>query len=217
MRIRKKPWAQKEIRDNPIIIKNPQEYAGKWQDIFGNTNPIYVEIGMGKGKFIAENAFKHPEINYLGIEKQESVAAIAARSLKRGEKPPDNIRMFCGDGTLLPLMFKEKDISCIFINFCDPWQKKRWEKRRLTHKNFLRIYASLLTNDGCIKFKTDNKDLFEFSLNELLAENWQVKNISLDLHKYLKKFPDTENITTEYEAKFIAQGLPIYALLAARK
>lgn len=216
MRMRKKPWAAQEVQENPFVVLSPELHRGAWRTLFGNEHPIHVEIGMGKGSFILENARQNPGINYIGIEKQESVIAIAARKLA-AEEEIRNVRLVCGDGAGMATLFQDGEIQKIFINFCDPWPKRKWAKRRLTHHRFLRIYQALLAREGMLCFKTDNQDLFEFSLNELLEERWQVRNVSLDLHKRIRLFPETQNIMTEYETKFSEKGQPIYALTATNQ
>lgn len=182
--------------------------SGKWHDIFGNDNPIYVELGSGKGKFITEMANENGDINFISIERKEEVI------LKGVEKADSmalmNIRFIWADVDRLADIFKKDEISRIYINFCDPWPKNRWIKRRLTYRGYLSIYKSLLEEDGELHFKTDNNKLFEFSLNELSDMDWKLKNISLDLVRSNYK----ENITTEYEEKYIELGMPIYRLEA---
>lgn len=204
MRVRRKPWAEEELLNNLQVIKNPMQLKSNWNKEFNSENPIHIEIGCGKGNFLIETAKLNTDINYIGIEHQISIVATAARKLK--QENLSNIRLIYGDVKFLENYFDYGEIKRIYINFCDPWQKKRWIKRRLTFKGFLKIYKNLMGNEGEIHFKTDNKDLFEFSLNEFLNDNWKLRNISLDLHK--NGFES--NIMTEYEQKFSAKGLPIY-------
>lgn len=204
MRMRKKPWAGQEIIENNQIIKEPNKLKGIWNSIFNNQNPIYLELGCGKGNFITETAKLNSEINYIAIEHQISVIAIAARKLKNELIP--NIRFIYGDANLLNDYFEKGEIKRIYINFCDPWPKNKWEKRRLTYRKFLDLYKYLMNEHGEVHFKTDNKELFEFSLKEFKNSNWELKNISLDLHN--SDF--VGNIMTEYEQKFSQQGMPIY-------
>ncbi len=210
MRIRKKSWAQDELNTNRHIVHNPQEYKGKWADYFGNENPVYVEIGCGKGRFITQNAIVNPEVNYIGVERQSTIMAIAARHM---EDDISNIALICGDVENLLDFFEVGELKRLYINFCDPWPKKKWAKRRLTHTNFLNLYQKLFGEEGEIFFKTDNRDLFEFSLNEFCKNDWKLSRISLDLHN-----SDFEgNIMTEYEEKFSGRGMPIYRLEARFK
>lgn len=210
MRVRKKNWTHAELESNEAIVKNPEDFKGIWKEYFKNDNPIYVEIGCGKGKFLSENAAKNPDINYIGIERQPTVLACAAR--KGREAGVKNTAYVNADVEILETLFAPEEIDRLFINFCDPWPKKRWHKRRLTYRDFLDKYSVLLTNNGEIHFKTDNPILFESSLNEFCLRSWRLKNISLDLHK-----SDFEgNITTEYEERFLALGMPIYRLEAKK-
>lgn len=204
MRMRKKPWAETELNLNPHAIKGAEKWKGNWNKLFENSNPIFVELGCGKGNFIIGNANLNNNINYIGIEQQISVIAIAAKKLRESELK--NVKLIHGDVNLLTNYFENGEIQRIYINFCDPWPKKRWVKRRLTYENFLKLYINLIGVEGEIHFKTDNKDLFEFSLNELCKCDFKLKNISLDLHK-----KECEgNIMTEYEQKFSSQDMPIY-------
>lgn len=208
MRVRKKPWAEEELQNNPHVVKEIFEKKGHWSEYFGNNNPIYVEIGCGKGGFILKNAVQNKEINFIGIERQSSVIAVAARKI--GNNLP-NLALICGDAIKLEELFECREVKRLYINFCDPWPKKRNRKRRLTYRGFLKNYESLLGEKGEVFFKTDNRDLFEFSLNEFCAEDWKLSNITLDLHQ---SETVENNIMTEYEAKFSQKGMPIYRLEA---
>lgn len=210
MRLRKKPWADKELAINDKLLEEPEKYKGKWREFFGNDKPIHVEIGCGKGQFISKMSLKNPDINYIAIERQKLVIVTALRK-SREMGVGDNIRFMCADVSDLLNYFEPNEIDRLYINFCDPWPRKKWAKRRLTHKNFLAIYEKLFENGGEINFKTDNRGLFEFSLNEFEAQKgWIMKNITLDLHN-----SDFEgNIMTEYEEKFSSKGMPIYRLEA---
>ncbi len=208
MRIRKRAWTEGELRDNEKVIKTPEQYKGQWADFFGNTNPIYVEIGCGKGGFITENAKAYPNINFIGIERQEAVVAVAA---KYTEKSLDNLVLLWENARNLSDIFEVGEFQRLYLNFSDPWPKKRTYKRRLTYSGFLREYHAVM-GEAEIFFKTDNRGLFEFSLNEFCKEDWKLSHISLDLHH-----SDYEgNIMTEYEKKFSEQGDPIYRLEARK-
>ena len=210
MRTRRKPWAEEELNTNPHVIREPLSMKGKWKEYFKNDNPVYVEIGCGKGGFIPENAKRYKDVNFVGIERQTTVAGIAARKIDENE---ENIAIICGYAEKLSDIFEVGEISRIYLNFSDPWPKKRWAKRRLTHRNFLESYKDVLGESGEVFFKTDNRGLFEFSLNEFCADDWKLSNISLDLHN-----SDFEgNIMTEYEEKFSSKGMPIYRLEARFK
>ncbi len=210
MRIRKKNWTANELETNKHIVHEPTEYKSKWHEYFKNDNPIYLEIGCGKGRFISENAKLYPNINFIGLELQSTILAIAARKIP---EEANNIALIRYDAKNLADIFEKGEIKRIYLNFSDPWPKKKNEKRRLTHKNFLDSYKKLFNNECEIFFKTDNKGLFEFSLNEFCKEDWKLSNISLDLHK-----SDFEgNIMTEYEEKFSSLDMPIYRLEARYK
>lgn len=207
MRVRKKPWAEQELQENSHVIQNAEEKKGHWAEYFGNENPIHVEIGCGKGGFLTKNAAAYPDVNFVGIERQMTVVAVAAR--RAGEEAP-NLAFVWSDAKKLSDFFEVGEFQRLYLNFCDPWPKKRTYKRRLTYREFLRDYREAMGPQAEIFFKTDNRGLFEFSLNEFCAEDWKLSNISLDLHN-----SDFEgNIMTEYEEKFSAQGMPIYRLEA---
>ncbi len=208
MRLRKKPWGDNELNTNDRFIHKPEENKGKWKEIFGNDNPIHIEIGTGKGQFLTTMSLLNPNINYIAIERQTNVIVSA---LKKGREKGvgENIVFFVADVKELLNYFEPEEIDRIYINFCDPWpNKKKWAKRRLTHKNFLNLYEALFTNGGEVFFKTDNRLLFEFSLNEFADKGWRLHNISLDLHN--SDFDG--NVKTEYEEKFSGIGMPIYRL-----
>lgn len=213
MRLRKKPWGDYELENNPNFIHNPKENKGKWQDFFGNNNPIHVEIGSGKGQFLTSMSLLNPDINYIAIERQTNVIVSA---LKKGREKGvnKNIAFFVADVQELLEYFEPKELERLYINFCDPWpNKKKWAKRRLTHKNFLNLYETLFVDGGEIFFKTDNTLLFDFSLNEIADKGWRLHNISLDLHNSEYE----GNVKTEYEEKFSGKGMPIYRLEAYYK
>ncbi|MCL1788697.1 MAG: tRNA (guanosine(46)-N7)-methyltransferase TrmB [Defluviitaleaceae bacterium] len=207
MRARKKKWAPAELENNPRIIRDLSSFEGKsLKDYFDNDHPVYVEIGCGKGRFITETSLRHPDINFVAIEREPMVLAAAAR---RAEAVNAGSLIFAlEDVDNLLNYFKPGDISRLYINFCDPWPgKKKWAKRRLTHDNYLAKYEALGIPE--IFFKTDNIVLFEASLESFSRMHWTLQNVSLDLHK--SKMED--NIMTEYEEKFSPHG-PIYRLEA---
>lgn len=208
MRVRRKPWAAGEIAQNSHMIHDPASFRGHWKDAFGNDNPIYLEIGCGKGQFLSRNSLRYPDVNFIGIERDETVIATAARRLSESQK---NLRLVNANVVDLLDFFTPGEIDRLYINFCDPWPKKKWAKRRLTHRLFLEKYAELLGEHGEIFFKTDNRLLFEFSLNEFCATDWRLSKITLDL--YHSEWAE-DNITTEYEEKFSSMGMPIYRLEA---
>ncbi len=209
MRIRKKPWAEAELQENRIVVLNACDYKGKWAEFFQNNNPIYIEIGCGKGSFITQNAQQFPHINFIGIERQESVVALAS---KNTDKTLKNLALVWENARNLSDMFEVAEFKRLYLNFSDPWPKTRMFKRRLTYRGFLAEYKAVMGEFAEIHFKTDNKNLFEFSLNEFCDDDWKLKNISLDLHN--SSFQN--NIMTEYETKFSALGMPIYRLEATK-
>ena len=210
MRLRRDNRAPEYLAQDEKVILKPEDYKGRWNECFENNNPIHVEFGCGKGGFITENARRYKDVNFVGIERQATVAGIATSKI---EKDAENIAIICGYAEKLSDIFEVSEIKRIYLNFSDPWPKKRWAKRRLTHRNFLESYKDVLGNEGEVFFKTDNRGLFEFSLNEFCADDWKLSNISLDLHN-----SDYEgNIMTEYEEKFSSKGMPIYRLEARFK
>ena len=200
MRLRKLKNSEELILNSKYIVSNPKDYIGKWNKVFNNDNPIHIEIGMGKGKFILENAIKNPNINYIGIEKYDS--AISRAIKKIDEHNISNLKLIRIDAEELNQVF-DKEIDIIYLNFSDPWPKDRHEKRRLTNEKFLKVYDNLFKNEKIIIQKTDNRHLFEYSLFSLVKYGYKIDFVSLDLHK------DYEDITTEYEEKFMKLG-PIY-------
>ena len=202
MRRRRKKGSDKKLLSfTDYVIKDDIEnLKGKWSSKFENNNPIHVEFGTGRGKFITTHAKNNPEVLLKAVEKAH-------------EANLNNILFVWGNVNNILDYFEEKEISRVYVNFCDPWPKKRWAKRRLTHSSFLEKYDTILKDDGELHFKTDNRDLFEFSLNEIAASDWMLKNISLDLAKNT----EIENITTEYEDKFMSQGMQIYRCEAKKR
>ena len=192
MRLRNNPKAYEIMEENAnLVILKPEEHKGHYHDIFEINQPLYIEIGMGKGDFIYQNALKHPENNYIGIEKFPSVLAAAINKINKNQSLPN-----------LKLMH-------LFLNFSDPWPKKRHAKRRLTSSAFLDVYRRLLKKDGVIEFKTDNRGLFEYSLQSVTENNYHLDYVSLDLHNSPEA---NDNIMTEYERKFSVNG-PIYKMI----
>ena len=209
MRMRKKKNCGARMeRCKDIWIKNPQEYKGKWSTLFQNDNPIHIEIGCGKGNFILGMAKMYPDVNFIGIEKVEDVIVMAMEKVSDAEL--SNVLFMDMDAQIIEEIFEKGEIERIYLNFSDPWKKKKQAKRRLTHKNFLDKYKMVLNEGDYIFFKTDNRLLFEFSINSFCQENYKLSNISLDLHN-----SDFEgNVMTEYEERFSAMGMPIYRLEA---
>lgn len=209
MRMRKKKNCAARIeRCGDIRITNPEDYKGKWSEVFGNDNPIHVEIGCGKGSFVVGMAKLHPDINFIAIEKVEDVIVMAMEKAIANEV--ENVRFMDLDAERIEDFFEKGEIKRIYLNFSDPWKKSKQAKRRLTHKNFLDRYKKVLNSGDYIWFKTDNSKLFEFSLNSFAAENFKMQNITLDLHN--SGFEG--NVITEYEQRFMDLGQPIYRLEA---
>ncbi len=191
-----------------ILISEPDKMKGKWSERFGNENPIHIEIGCGKGSFAAGMARMYPEVNFIAIEKVEDALVMAMEKVKAAGLT--NVLFMNMDAEKIEDVFERGEIRRIYLNFPDPWKKNKQAKRRLTHKRFLDRYKNVLLNGDYIWFKTDNKALFDFSLNSFAAENYKMENISLDLHN--SKFEG--NVTTEYERRFSEAGMPIYRLEA---
>lgn len=205
MRLRNKPWAKDALASHPeMVIQNPEQWKGRWQERFGNDNPIHIEIGSGKGQFVSGMAKKNPNINYIGIEIQESVLVVALEKALAADVP--NLQLLHVNGGQVTDYFEKGEVNQIYLNFSDPWPKKRHAKRRLTHESFLVGYEQVLPPFGELHFKTDNRGLFEYSLASFSQFGLILKQVWLDLHKV--DFP--ENVMTEYEEKFSAKGHPIY-------
>lgn len=203
MRLRKVKNVEEKIKDyDGLIIFNPESNKGSWQKLFHNNNPIHMEIGMGKGKFIMQMAKTNPNINYIGCELSESIIYKAAKQMEG----IDNLLLINYDASKLADVFEKTEIQKIYLNFSDPWPKSRHEKRRLTSSTFLKVYESILPENAEIEFKTDNRGLFEYSLISFNKACYEFEEVSLDLHNSEK-----ENIiTTEYEDKFSSKGNVIY-------
>lgn len=213
MRLRNIPGAEEVVSNSPYCIQNPTELKGKWHSFLGNENPIHIEVGMGKGRFIMELAALHPDINYIGIERYTSVLLRAVQKME--EQPLPNIHFLCIDAATLPEIFDTDEVSQIYLNFSDPWPKDRHAKRRLTSREFLARYDQFLKKDGHIEFKTDNQDLFTFSLQEIEESPlWKLDASTRDLHN--DPVLNEGNIMTEYEEKFSSMGNPICKLITSR-
>ena len=205
MRVRNVKNKEEIIKNSIYTIENPKELKGKWKSIFNNNNPIYLEIGMGKGKFILENAKNNPNINYIGIEKNGSVLSYAIRKIE--EYKLSNLKLICFDANKIDELF-DKDIDLLYLNFSDPWPKNRHEKRRLTSNSFLEKYDKIFKKDRLIEMKTDNQGLFEYSIISFVNNGYKIEDISLDLTNKI----DFINIRTEYEEKYILKNNIIYYL-----
>ena len=209
MRLRKVKNAKERLIDNHYFIEDAKSNKGNWNKVFGNDNPIHIEIGCGKGQFIYTLSKNNPDINYIAIEKFDSVLLRALEKVSNEDIP--NLRLCIVDANEIIEYFSENELSRIYLNFSDPWPKKHHAKRRLTSPLFLEQYKKILNDDGEIHFKTDNRGLFEYSLETFNECGYKIHNISLDLHKDLEKYPF--NITTEFEDKWSKLG-PIYRLEA---
>ena len=211
MRLRNIPGADEAIADSPHCIQEPMAEKGRWHLIFGNENPIHIEIGMGKGQFIMKLAKEHPDINYIGIERYSSVLL---RALQKMEiEPLPNIRFLCMDASIITEVFDEEEVAKIYLNFSDPWPKERHAKRRLTSRQFFERYDKILARNGVVEFKTDNDDLFAFSMEEVAEAGWTLDAHTFDLHHPVL---NEGNVMTEYEEKFSSLGHPIHKLIARR-
>lgn len=222
MRLRNIPRADSVLASSPQVIKNETTYLGKWHQLLGNDNPIHIEIGMGKGQFLLQLAAKNPQINYIGIERYSSVLLRAVEKYEElsakaeATNPvPTNIHFICMDATEIQQVFAPGEVEKIYLNFSDPWPKARHARRRLTSRQFFARYHKILTSEGTVEFKTDNRPLFDFSLEELSeSTTFQETAHTFDLHH--DQSMNQGNIMTEYEAKFSAQGNPICKLIAKR-
>ena len=214
MRLRHIPGAEKQIEESTFVIQEPEQKKGCWAEVFGNENPIHIEVGMGKGKFLMELAQQNPDINYVGIEKYSSVLIRALEKMEEEETPLPNICFIRMDAEDIVKVFAKNEVDRIYLNFSDPWPKDRHAKRRLTSKEFMARYDQILVPDGQVEFKTDNRPLFDFSVESVKEAGWQLKAVTYDLHH------DEElvqgNVMTEYEERFSAKGNPIHKLIAVR-
>lgn len=212
MRLRNIPGADEAIADSPHCIQEPMAEKGRWNLIFGNDHPVHIEIGMGKGQFIMQLAKDHPDINYIGIERYSSVLL---RALQKMEiEPLPNIRFLCMDASIITEVFDEEEVAKIYLNFSDPWPKERHAKRRLTSRQFFERYDKILARNGVVEFKTDNDDLFAFSMEEVAEAGWTLDAHTFDLHH--DPVLNEGNVMTEYEEKFSSLGHPIHKLIARR-
>ena len=212
MRLRKVKGAKEAIAESPLVIHDATNRRGHWQEVFGNNNPIHIEIGMGKGRFLTALAEQNPDINYIGIERYDSVLI---RALEKRSQAAElsNLYYLCEDAKNLPEIFAPEEISRIYLNFSDPWPKDRHAKRRLTSTEFFARYHLFLKQDGEVMFKTDNRILFDFSLEQVPLAGWKLRDVTFDLHH--SEYAEG-NIMTEYEEKFSSLGNPIFRLVAYR-
>ena len=212
MRLRNIPGADEIVSSSLYSIQNPTELKGHWHEFLHTDAPIHIEIGMGKGRFLMDLAAANPDIQYIGIERYTSVLLRAVQKMDELQLP--NVRFLCIDAATIADIFALGEVDRIYLNFSDPWPKDRHAKRRLTSQQFLERYDQILTPDGRLEFKTDNQDLFTFSLEEIPEAGWHLDASTRDLHH--DPVLNEGNIMTEYEEKFSAKGTPIYKLVAIR-
>lgn len=211
MRLKKVKNAKEDIEKSIYYVNNPEENKGKWKEIFENERPIHIEIGMGKGNFIINMAIKYPNINFVGIEKYDSVLVKAVKHLDELEEKIPNLKLILCDAEKISDIFKN-EIERIYLNFSDPWPKSKHEKRRLTSSNFLVKYDSIFVNAKEIIQKTDNRALFDFSIQSMSNYGYKIEDITYDLYS----INDEDNVPTEYEMKFNMQGIKINRLIARK-
>ncbi len=219
MRLRHIPGSEAFVAESASVAHTPEQYRGRWSTFFGNDHPIALEIGMGKGRFLRELSRRHPEINFIGLERYETVLMKAIQRKDREEEalPPEerrrNLCFLCEDAKRLPELFSQGEVARIYLNFSDPWPKAGHAQRRLTSPFFMKLYDGVLASEGQVEFKTDNQDLFAWSAEAISGAGWKLKAVTYDLHAA----PGAEeNIMTEYEEKFSAQGQKICRLIAVR-
>lgn len=212
MRLRHIPGAEEMIAGSPYVIQEPEKYKGSWSaQVFGNNHAIHIEVGMGKGRFIMKLAAENPGINYIGIERYPTVLLKGVQ--KREQIELSNLYFLCTDAGNMEEIFAAKEVDIIYLNFSDPWPKARYAKRRLTSPQFMKVYDSILSKDGVVEFKTDNRELFDYSLESVPEAGWQILKYTFDLHH---SDMAEGNVMTEYEEKFSSEGKPICKLIAAR-
>ena len=215
MRLRHITGSEDFVANSVYVTHEPEKNKGRWAEFFGNDNPIRIEIGMGKGQFIESLALNNPDINYIGIERYDTVILKAIRKREAFEKNGadlSNLTFISIDARLLADVFAPGEVDRIYLNFSDPWPKERQANRRLTSPVFMKIYREFLKTDGQLEFKTDNMGLFDYSLESIPESGWKLSQITRDLHN--DAVMNKGNIMTEYEEKFSAKGNPIFKLIA---
>ncbi len=214
MRLRNITGSREVIAESPFVVPEAELFdcPGTWHKIFGNDQPIHIEIGMGKGRFIHTMAKEHPEVNYIGIEKYSSVLLRAIQKMEEEELP--NLKFIRMDAEDIAKVFAPGEVDRIYLNFSDPWPKDRHAKRRLPSREFLARYDLILQPDGLLEFKTDNRELFDFAVEELAPAGWRAREVSYDLHRDSRLMEG--NVMTEYEEKFSAMGNPICKYIICR-
>lgn len=215
MRLRNIAGSREIIGESGFVVHSPERQKGNWPGIFGNNNPIHIEIGMGKGRFLMDMAKAHPDINYVGIEKYSSVLLRAIQKMEKEREPLPNVRFIRMDAESVTDVFDREEVGRIYLNFSDPWPKDRHAKRRLPSKEFLARYDLILQKGGHLEFKTDNADLFRFAMGELDAAGWRAKKVTYDLHNDAEMMEG--NVMTEYEERFSSKGNPIFKYVIERE
>ena len=212
MRLRNVTGSREQVAESRFVVQEPERFRGVWKDFFQNQNPLHIEIGTGKGRFLTSLAVQNPSINYLGIEKYSSVLLRAVQKMEQMEECA-NLYFLWYDAEEILSLFDRDEVSRIYLNFSDPWPKDRHTKRRLTSREYLRRYDQFLTKDGSVIFKSDNRGLFDFTLEEAAQAGWKTSEVTYDLHRseYMQG-----NIMTEYEEKFSALGNPIHRVVLTR-
>lgn len=214
MRLRNIAGSREVIAESSFTVKEPEKMKGLWRkEVFGNDNKIHIEIGMGKGRFLMDMAALHPDINYVGIEKYSSVLIRAIQKQEQLLLP--NVIFIRMDAENICDVFAPSEVDRIYLNFSDPWPKDRHAKRRLPSREFLKRYDKILVLDGVVEFKTDNKDLFDFALEEVEPAGWTLDAVTRDLHN--DPVMNEGNVMTEYEERFSSMGNPIYKYIVSRK
>lgn len=213
MRLRNITGAEEIIAGSPFVEQHPKERKGRWQECFAKPGPIQIEVGMGKGRFLMELATQHPDINYIGIERYSSVLLRALQKME--ETNLTNIKFLCMDAGEIEEVFASGEVDKIYLNFSDPWPKERHAKRRLPSRQFLARFDRILKPEGRLEFKTDNRQLFDFAVEELEPAGWNAEVITYDLHGDAAL--SEKNVMTEYEEKFSSKGNPIHKYIIYRK
>lgn len=212
MRLRNVAGSREVISESRFVVQNPKEQKNHWKELFGNEHPVHIEIGMGKGRFIMDMARLHPDINYIGIEKYSSVLIRGIQKMETEELP--NLYFIRMDAEEIAEVFGQGEVDKIYLNFSDPWPKDRHAKRRLPSREFLSRYHEILAKEGNLEFKTDNKDLFTFALEELEPAGWNLDKVTYNLHQDAAMMEG--NVMTEYEEKFSSMGNPIFKYVISR-